>query len=413
MSKGTTYKLQIGPTHPAFKEPVRFEFEVDGEQVIKADIDMGYTHRGIEHIMLSRSFIQIIYLVERICGICSFSHPMAYCLAIENAAEIEVPPRAKYIRTIIGELERLHSHLLWAGVAAREIGFDTFFHYTWKIREKAMDCLELITGNRVNYAMLTIGGVRRDITEENLPALLKTVEYYSELYGRASEILLDDMSLRLRCEGVGILTYDEAVDLCAVGPTARASGLAKDVRSDYPMSAYPDIEWFKPVTPADMGRVPVGDVYDRFTVRVLEMKQSVDIINFCIENMPEGDISVESNANKMINSLKKLTCEGIGRYEAPRGEVSHYDILDKRDGPVCSKIKAPTYANAASWIPMFKGTEIADIPIVMASIDPCVACADRMSIVNKGKRSMVDYSELRRMSIEKMKRIQGNKGVQR
>lgn len=413
MSKGTTYKLQIGPTHPAFKEPVRFEFEVDGEQVIKADIDMGYTHRGIEKIALSRSFIQIIYLVERVCGICSFSHPMAYCFAVENAAEIEVPARAKYIRTIIGELERLHSHLLWAGVAAREIGFDTFFHYTWKIREKAMDCLELITGNRVNYGMLTIGGVRRDIREEQMPALQKTVEYYSELYDRASEILLDDMSLRLRCEGVGILTYDEAADLCAVGPTARASGLAKDVRADYPTGAYPDIGWFKPVTPADMGREPIGDVYDRFTVRVLEMKQSVDIINFCIENMPEGDISVESNANKMINSLKKLTCEGIGRYEAPRGEVAHYHILDKREGPVCSKIKAPTYANAITWIPMFKNTEIADIPIVMASIDPCVACADRMSIVKKGKRSLVDYSELRRMSIEKMKRIQGNKGVQR
>lgn len=413
MSKGTTYKLQIGPTHPAFKEPVRFEFEVDGEQVINCDIDMGYTHRGIEKIALERNFIQIIYLLERICGICSFSHPMAYCLAVENAAEIEVPPRAKYIRTIIGELERLHSHLLWAGVAAREIGFETLFHYTWKIREKVMDYLEIVTGNRVNYAMLTIGGVRRDITGDQIPALKKVIEYYSELYNRTAEILLDDMSLRMRCEGVGILTYDEAVDLCAVGPTARASGLAKDVRSDYAMSAYPDIGWFKPVTPVDMGRVPVGDVYDRFTVRVLEMKQSINIVNFCLENMPEGEIAVEEKAIKMINSLKKLTCEGIGRYEAPRGEVSHYDILDNREGPVCIKVKAPTYINAMSWVPMFKGTEIADIPIVMASIDPCVACADRMSIVKKGERSLVDYRELRRMSIAKMKRIKQNMGVQR
>ncbi len=413
MSKGTTYRLQVGPTHPAFKEPVRFEFEVDGEQVIKCDIDMGYTHRGIEKVAVERNFIQIIYLLERVCGICSFSRPMAYCLAVENAAEIEVPPRAKYIRTIIGELERLHSHLLWAGVAAHEIGFDTLFHYTWKIRENVMDYLEVVTGNRVNYAMLTIGGVRRDISGEQIPALQKTIEYYSELYSRTAEILLDDMSLRMRSEGVGILTYDEAVDLCAVGPTARASGLAKDVRIDYPVNAYPDMDWLKPVSPRDLGKEPAGDVYDRFIVRVLEMKQSINIINFCLENMPEGEISTEPNANKMINSLKKLTCEGIGRYEAPRGEVAHYDILDKREGPVCIKVKAPTYSNILAWVPMFKGTEIADIPLVMASIDPCIACADRMSMVRNGEKSLVDYSELRRMSIEKMNRMKGIKGGQR
>jgi len=411
MSKGSTYKLQIGPTHPAFKEPVRFEFEVDGEHILNCDIDMGYTHRGIEKVAVERNFIQIIYLLERVCGICSFSHPMGYCLAVENAADMEVPARAKYIRTILGELERLHSHLLWTGVAAHEIGFDTLFYYTWTIREKVMDSLEAVTGNRVNYGMLTIGGVRRDITADLVPMLRDTVDYYHELYDKASEILLDDLTVRLRSENVGILTYDQAVNLCAVGPTARASGLAKDVRVDYPVNAYPDIPWLKAITPRDFGKEPVGDVYDRFIVRVLEIKQSIDIIEFCLDNMPEGPIAVETNAIKMINSLKKIQGEGIGRYEAPRGEVSHYHILDNRDGPVCSKVKAPTYSNIISWVPMFLGAEIADIPLIMSAIDPCIACADRMSMVNRsGNKFQMSASDLRKLSIEKMNRIRGIKG---
>lgn len=411
MSKSTTYKLQIGPTHPAFKEPIRFEFEVDGERILNCDIDMGYTHRGIEKVIVQRNFIQAIYLLERVCGICSFSHPMAYCLAIENAAQIDVPPRAKYIRTIIGELERLHSHLLWTGVAAHEIGFDTLFYYTWDIREKVMDAMEAITGNRVNYAMLTIGGVRRDITEDLLPFLKSTVSYYEELYTKTAEILLDDVSIKLRSEGVGVLTYEQAVNLCAVGPTARASGLAKDVRVDYPVNAYPDIKWLKAITPRDFGKEPKGDVYDRFIVRVLEMKQSIDIIEFCIDNMPDGLIATETNAIKLINSLKKVESEGIGRYEAPRGEVTHYHILDKREGPVCSKVKAPTYSNIIAWIPMFNGAEIADIPLIMSAIDPCIACADRMSMVSPGgKKFHMSSSDLRNLSLKKMDKIRGIKG---
>ncbi len=405
MSNKETYKLQIGPTHPAFKEPVRFEFEVDGEHVLHADIDMGYTHRGIEHVSKERNFIQIIYLLERICGICSTSHPMAYCLAVENAAEIEVPARAKYIRTIVGELERLHSHLLWAGVAAHEVGFDTLFYTTWDIREKVMDCLEVISGNRVNYAMLTIGGVRRDIIGEVAEAVNKTVEYYSDLYSQLEDIMLNDMSLRLRTENVGILTYDEALKLCAVGPTARASGLAKDVRADYAVNAYPDIPWLKAITPNDVGKKPVGDIYDRIVVRVLEIKQSVDIIRFCMENMPGGEIVAEPKAVKVINQLKKVKAHGIGRYEGPRGEVSHYDILDNNECPVGVKVKAPTYSNIISWVPMFRGAEIADIPIIMSSIDPCIACSDRASFVEGEGKKTVSFGELRKLSMEKMNKI--------
>lgn len=402
----STFPLSIGPTHPAFKEPVKFSFEVDGERVCSAKLEMGFTHRGIEHVARERNFIQLIYLLERVCGICSFAHPVAYCMAVESAAGLEVPARARYIRTIIGELERLHSHLLWAGVAAHEIGFDTLFFYTWDIREKVMDCLEALTGNRVNYAMLTIGGVRRDIKPEQYGLIEQTLDYYKELYHRAREILLDDLSIQLRCQNVGVLSYQDALDYCAVGPTGRASGVAKDVRVDYPLNAYPDIDWLRPITPRDWGKEPKGDVFDRMIVRVLEIKQSIEIVDFCLKNMPDGPVALETKAIKLINQLKKVRNNGIGRYEAPRGEVAHFDVLDGKDGPAQVKVKAPTYSNAASWTLMFKDAEIADIPIVMASIDPCIACADRMSVLSKdGSRSSFSASELRRLSVAKQKGI--------
>lgn len=405
MKSDRVYPLNIGPIHPAFKEPIKFTFRIEGEQVTGVDIDFGYTHRGIEKIALERNYIQIIYLLERVCGICSFSHPLAYCLAIEDVAEIQVPDRARYIRTIIGEMERLHSHLLWTGVAAHEIGFDTLFMYTWNIREKVLDCLEELTGNRINYGMLTIGGVRRDITPENSETITRMLEYYMELYDRASEILLDDLTLRARTEGVGILSREQAEMFCAVGPTARGSGLLKDVRIDYPVNAYYDIPWLNPISPRDLGKEPIGDVYDRMAVRVLEIKQSLNIIQFCMENLPEGDIHSGEGAVKIINKLKKLEGEGIGRYEAPRGEVCHYVILDNQEHPIQLKVKAPTYSNGFTWIPMLTNIEIADIPIVIASIDPCVACADRMTFIRKGgDEERYNWEYLHQKSIKKYKR---------
>jgi membrane-bound hydrogenase subunit alpha len=405
MKSDIVYPLNIGPVHPAFKEPIKFTFRIEGEQVAGVDIDFGYTHRGIEKIALERNYIQIIYLLERVCGICSFSHPLAYCLAIEDVAEIQVPDRARYIRTIIGEMERLHSHLLWTGVAAHEIGFDTLFMYTWNIREKVLDCLEELTGNRINYGMLTIGGVRRDITPENSETITRMLEYYMELYDRASEILLDDLTLRARTEGIGILSREQAEMFCAVGPTARGSGLLKDVRIDYPVNAYYDIPWLNPISPRDLGKEPIGDVYDRMAVRVLEIKQSLNIIQFCMENLPEGDIHSGEGAVKIINKLKKLEGEGIGRYEAPRGEVCHYVILDNQEHPIQLKVKAPTYSNGFTWIPMLTNIEIADIPIVIASIDPCVACADRMTFIRKGgDEERYNWEYLHQKSIKKYKR---------
>ena len=216
--------------------------------------------------------------------------------------------------------------------------------------------------------------------------------------------MLDDLTIRARTEGVGILTSEQAERLCAVGPTARGSGLLKDVRIDYPLNAYYEIPWLEPVSPRDIGKEPIGDVYDRLAVRVLEIKQSIDIIHFCLENLPEGEINSIDSSVKIINTLKKLEGEGIGRYEAPRGEVCHYVILDNSEYPVQIKVKAPTYSNAFTWAPMLTNIEIADIPIVIASIDPCVACADRMTYITiDGKTGILTWDQLHDMSVKKFK----------
>jgi len=354
---------------------------------------------------MHRNLVQVLYLAERICGICSISHPIALIQAVENAAGVEVPPRAQYIRVIVAELERIHSHLLWAGVAAHELGFDTLLHLTWKVREKVMDILEELTGNRVNYAIPIYGGVRRDIAPEQYPKVYEMIRYYRGLFEELADRFLNDASVEARTRGVGVLTYEEAEALCAVGPTARASGLRKDVRQDWPYLVYGDLE-VKAITPEDYGLETRGDVYDRIIVRLLEVAQSVDIIERCLEEMPEGEITSIPKIPALLAQLKKAEGEGIGRHEAPRGEVIHYVRLEAGvEEPVVWKVKAPTYSNLMPWVPMFRDQEIADIPIIAASIDPCICCMDRVYIVRGTEERLVWKEELLQLSREKTKRI--------
>jgi len=404
----TCYSVPIGPVHPALKEPIRFEFNLDGERIVGVDIKPGFAHRGIEYMGMRRNLIKVLYLAERICGICSISHPLALTQAVENAAGIEVPPRAQYIRAIIGELERIHSHLLWAGVGAHELGFDTLLHLTWKVREKSMDLLEQLTGNRVDYAIPIFSGVRRDIPDEKAHLAYEALDYYRGLLDKMIDAYLHDKSVEMRTRNVGVLSYDDAIALCAVGPTARASGVKKDVRQDMPYLAYADME-IKAITPEDFGTEPIGDVYDNIIVRLLEVAQSIEIIEYCLENMPKGELMSIPKIAALLAALKKAEGEGIGRHEAPRGEVFHYVRLEEGiEEPVVWKVKAPTYNNLMAWIPKFMGEEIADIPIIAASIDPCVCCMDRVHLVDRGGEPSVKVKdELVRLSREKTRRICG------
>jgi len=407
MSKATTktsYQLPIGPIHPALKEPVMFEFEIEGERIVNVDVALGHVHRSIEWAGTKRNPVQILYLAERICGICSYCHPMCFALGVEKIAKIVVPDRANYLRIIHAELERICSHILWAGVAAHEVGFDSVLFLTWQMREKALDLTEYLTGNRVTKAITMIGGVRRDITEDMHPKILETLDYFKENFEKLRHVFLDDKTFMLRSQGCGILTKEDALKLCAVGPTTRASGVKKDVRLDQPYFAYGDLD-FDYVTPDVLTGEVNGDVYDRIIVRLLEVKQSIELIEQCIKNMPAGEIVAEKKIAKLLATLKKIKGEGIGRMEAPRGEVFHYVKLNESDAPYSWKVRAPTYSNILPWIPMLKGQQIADIPIVAASTDPCMSCTNRVAVVHKNERHILDKEMLHRMSVEKTRRL--------
>ncbi len=403
--KKAPYIVPIGPTHPALKEPVMFTFELDGEQVRSVDFAPGQTHRGIEWMGMRRNPVQIVHLTDRICGICGVVHTLSFSLAVEQIADIQVPERADYIRTIVHELERIQSHLLWAGVAAHELGFDSLLHLTWRVREQAMDVIENLTGNRVNYGIVQVGGVRRDITPEQHPLIEECLATYEGLLSKLLDLFLHDRTIAMRCRDVGVLTKEDSLKLCTVGPTSRASGVNMDLRQDYPYCAYGDLDVRAILPDQHMGETR-GDVFDRIVVRLLEVGQSCGIIRQCLSEMPAGEITAEPKLAKLLAICKKASGEAIGRVEAPRGECLHYVRMDGKESPTSWKVKASSYSNLMSWIPMLKGEQIADIPIIVASIDPCLSCTDRVAVVRGNSRSILTKDDLHRLSVEKTRRMQ-------
>ena len=380
--------IPVGPQHPALKEPENFLLSLDGEKVVGAALNFGYNHRGIEKACEQRTYIQDIYLIERICGICSHSHSTAFCQAVEEIAGVEIPARAKYIRTIVGELERIHSHMLWLGVAGHELGFDTLFMYSWRDRELVLDLLAQLTGNRVNYAVNTFGGVRRDISPEQAADIRKTVDALEERAKYYIELALGERTLAMRMAGVGKLSHDDALRLGAAGPVARAAGVDKDVRRDDPYAAYADIP-FNVITDDH------ADVFGRTVVRVKELMECFKIIRTALDNMPDGP--VEAKFPRRVPAG-----EAFSRYEAPRGEDVHYVRANGTDKPERVKVRAPTMANAASVANMLQGGYLADVPIVIAAIDPCFSCTDRAIVVRDNKsggEASLDWNALRDYSI--------------
>jgi len=404
-----TYNIPVGPIHPALKEPIQLMLEVDGEKVVNTDVRVGQVHRSIEWLGMNRNNpVQSLYVAERICGICNICHPLCLAIAVEQAADITVPDRAEYIRVIASEMERIHSHMLWAGVAAHEIGFDTVFYLTWRVREEIMDLIEYVFGNRVTKAVLQFGGVRRDITAEQLPRIRKSLDYYKGIFEHLRKVFLEDRTVRMRTRNVGILSTEDALKLFTVGPSGRASGVPKDVRQDQPYSAYADLD-IKAITPDIVTGMVVGDVYDRIIVRLLEVKQAVEIIEECIDRMPEGPTMSETRMPRLLRRLTDATGEGIGRVEAPRGEDIHYVRMESGQSTLSTwKVRAPTYANLVAVPTILKGMQIADVPIAFASLDPCMSCTNRILVTDRatGRKSVVGYEELHRLSVEKTRELQ-------
>ena len=367
------FVIPIGPQHPALKEPESFYFTVDGETVVDVEPKIGYNHRGIEKAMESRTYVQNLYITERVCGICSNAHQMAYTGSVEEAGGIQIPERAKWIRVFVQELERLHSHLLWLGVAAHEIGFDTLFYYIWRDRELIMDMLEEVTGNRVNYGMPTIGGVRRDLKKENFARWDKTFDTVKERIEYYIQVATTEQTVLDRANGVGYLSKSDMIRLNGVGPNARCSGVSSDMRKLNPYLIYDQLD-FKEIV------VDNGDVMGQVLVRALELLETVKIQKQILANIPDGELRTK------FSPLSKVA-EGESAYvvEAQRGELIHYHISNGTNMPYRHKIRAPTYSNLLSLIERLKGGFIADIPIVLAGIDPCFSCTDRMAFFDEGK----------------------------
>ncbi len=389
--------ISIGPYHPLQEEPACFKLHVEGERVVKLDIELGYNHRGIEKLVESKSYDQGIFLVERICGICSTSHPFASVNALENLIGVEIPERARYIRSVVGELERIHSHLLWLGLAGHFLGYNTLFMWAWKAREIVLNLFERISGNRQNYAMFKAGGVRRDIRDEEIPDYLRELAQLTPALDRFRGAVTDDPVFHARTKGVGVLTAEDVRRFGAVGPLARASGVDHDVRRDDPYAAYDRVEW-KVITARH------GDVYDKVLVRILEMYESLAIITQCLKKLPPGEIDAR---------VKDVPPgEGIGRHEAPRGEVFHYVRSDGTNRPARYKIRAPSYMNVATNAKAVVGGTIADATIILAAVDPCYCCTERAVAVDveTGKK-IWSGEDLIRMSQEKTARLRGNRSV--
>jgi Ni,Fe-hydrogenase III large subunit/Ni,Fe-hydrogenase III component G len=384
---GTT-TVPIGPFHPSLHEPAHFSVYVDGETIKGCDYRGFMTHRGIEKLCQTQvSYNEIPYIAERICGICGSVHATAYSQAVEKAAGIKIPRRAEFIRSLMLELERVHSHLLWLGVAGHLIGFDTVFMQAWRVREPVMWLCERMTGNRKTYGMIHVGGVRRDITPDvatDIRGVMAKVE--SELLMIKSAIE-HDTGIHKRTKGVGKLTREQAMDWSLVGPVARARGVDIDSRRDHPYAAYDELKFSVPV-------LTDGDVWATLIVRVLETFESISLIRQVLDKMPQGPLS--TICTEAIPAFQ----HGISMVEAPRGESVHYIITGEENRPERWRVRAPTYPNLQGVPAMLMNNQLADFPIIVGSIDPCFSCTDRVAIVDaaNGAARLMTEDELAALS---------------
>lgn len=361
--------IPIGPQHPALKEPAHFEFTVDGETVTSASVRFGYVHRGIEKGAENRNWAQAMYLLERICGICSHAHATVYAIGVEKLAGVAAPPRAQAIRQILLELERLHSHMLWVGVAAHEAGFETLFMYSWRDRETVMDILESFSGNRVNYSANVLGGVKYDLGPAQMDSIKRGLDYLEERLHYYMKIVTTDESFLRRTRGVGTMTTAQAEELGAIGPVARASGVARDLRVDAPYLLYDQF-------PVTIVLASDGDLQARFVVRIQELFESVRVIRNLIDGLPQGELTAR---------FPRRIPEGetVSRIEAPRGGLFYFIKSGGGENPLRVKVRTPSLRNFMSVLVGAVGHQLADVPMILSGIDPCFSCNDRMIVVRR------------------------------
>jgi Ni,Fe-hydrogenase III large subunit/Ni,Fe-hydrogenase III component G len=383
--------LPIGPFFPVLEEPAYFRVFVEGETVVGCDYRGFYNHRGIEKLGDSAlTYNQVPFLAERICGICGFIHSTCYCQAVEQAVEIEVPARARFIRSLMLELERVHSHILWLGIAGHIIGFDTILMQAWRIREPVMWLCEKISGNRKTYGMNLVGGVRRDIPKEDHEEILGVVGKVEREMAEVIGAIVGDTPLIMRLKDVGPLPEKDAREICVAGPTARGSNVAIDSRIDHPYAAYPEIG-------VEIKVQPGCDVLARTLVRLEETMESIRQIRVALHEMPDGPIMARVDA---IPAGR----EGVSVVEAPRGEAIHYVLTGDDNHLYRWRVRAPTYPNLQAVPTMIQGQQIADVPISIGSIDPCFSCTERMEVVDTRTQAVRVFSQQELLELSRRSR---------
>jgi Ni,Fe-hydrogenase III large subunit len=353
--------IPFGPQHPVLPEPVQLKLVMEDEKVVEALPAIGYVHRGLEKMAELKDFNQSVYIVERVCGICSFMHSMAYVRGIERLMNIQIPDRAEYLRVIWAEIGRLQSHFLWLGLLADAFGFESLFMETWKYREKILDLMEMTTGNRVIISVNKVGGITKDITEEHVKIILSTIDELEKEMKDVEKVFFDSYTVKKRLVGIGVLTKKEAEEYAVVGPMARGSGIKYDLRATG-YSAYKNLDFETVVETA-------GDSYARCIVRVREIYQSFDLIRQAINKLPSGIIAVP------VKSFPNG--EVISRIEQPRGEAIYYIKANGTKNLQRLKIRTPTFANIPSLLKLLPGSSLQDVPVLVLTIDPCISCTER------------------------------------
>jgi ech hydrogenase subunit E len=353
--------IPFGPQHPVLPEPVHLKLTLDDEVITEAIPAFGFVHRGLEKLAEIRDFHQMIYVVERICGICSMIHAMCYCQGIEEMMGIEAPPRARFLRVIWSELHRIHSHLLWLGLFADSFGFESLFMQCWKIREKILDIDEATTGNRIVISVNVIGGMRKDLSPEQINWIYSELKDVEKDVNGLETTLMTDYTVMKRTVGKGVLTGKQAYELGLVGPTLRASGIAQDMRM-LGYAAFNEID-FEPVVETD------GDCYARCKVRFREILQSIDLIRQAVAKLPDGELAVKVKG--------RPEGEIVSRVEQPRGEVFYYIKANGKKNLERLRVRTPTFANVPALLAMLPGMWLSDVPVIVLSIDPCISCTER------------------------------------
>jgi len=388
LSEERTIELLIGPQHPGSGH-MRLTAEVDGDLILKFEPNIGYVHRAVEKIAETKTYVQIIPLVERPALPDTANHNLGYVLALEKLLGIEAPPRAQYLRTLLAEINRIHSHLYGIGIHGIFLGSSTMFMWAFADREPFIELAQQLTGARMTYSYIIPGGVRRNLPQDFKVNALKALNYMERRLKDYDKIFVHNPVTVARLSGIGVIKKSDAAKIGIVGPNLRASGIPYDVRKIEPYCVYPDLD-FDVVTREE------GDSHARLLARIGEIEQSIKIIRQILDKIPEGPIFLESylklvspkmrdEAEKtgimkfpaLFSALRVPKGEASSRVEGGRGEVFYYIISDGSPQPYRFRMVTPSFRNVIAFKYALRGHRLADIPAVYGSLDYFPPEADR------------------------------------